>query len=1003
MGITRLIAIASTMVALACATQARAEAVKTDTKTRDLLIEKLARVYAQLPSADASRSAIALRLADLYSERARSLAQAEIGAGCMVKCEAGREDRVQALSYYKDALAKTPEAARGKILAQVGHLYELTAQEPEAIAAYETVIKTSQVKDELAEARLSLGEIYFKRRRYSEARDQFAAVIALNAKSQSRGLASYRLAWCEFNENHLDAAVDGLTVILRSPELLARAGDDGAPSIDRQFQEEVSRDFATFVARRGSGARDADRLWELSPETVRISNIVYLANETERLGQRDVAVAVWRYALGRQSQPLARLESLVRIAELERSQAPGQETNRDLEAALDLWPQAQGVCGEDQCHALKVRLRAVITDWNRAEKEKPSAELLVAYQRYLKSFADDDEMLVWAAQIARAREQYPLAVELNLRAARLVTGSGPAAHDTGARVEKTLLSAIEAAEFAKDPALVKSAYAQYLELSQTREREIEVRYQLARQAYESENYAAAAEELRSVAILSGMKTDRPEIRKQAADLSLDALVFLKDDAKLEKWSAEYATYFPMARGEFASIARKAVLTQSAQVSEANGGSAQAWSILSRYDVNSASETERAAYFKNRLVLAEKLSKFPEALDAASRLLAISGLTSADREFALSRQAWLSEMILDFDSALSAAEKLTSIEHEQKWLKLAMYAELAGKDARPYYTEYMKSSKDEEKTAQVAQALVREAKDPGREVEKYRAVLAKREDLLGQAYLEAYLRMPSKELAKRALASAQVSASSAGRVIARSLFLDDAAALGAKIASQRLDGSSQKVLARTLRARIGLLTEIEALVGRAVKAGDWTSEVVGLSLLAGESERFYQEVLSLPVPQGLSDQEQEQYLSLLSQQAGPHRTRADQAKKRVSELWADESAIAALEQAATQEKGDRRKMVLKEIAALEIAAPEAVKTRLSAVSSKSDSTEASLASLSADIKKAREAVRLSPMDRASVERLLDLERKRGDQAMSAYLENRVSTLPKAAGDQEGVKR
>lgn len=979
-----LVTVFSTLAMVATAAVAFAQ-TGLDAKTRDTLIQKLTTVHLNLASKDPAKVPVTLRLADLHAERARLSSVDELNSGCTT-CNAGKQDRAKALSLYREVLPSVPPSGLGKVLTQMGHLHEMVGNEREAIATYERIIKETHAKDAIAEAHLSLGEIFFKRRDFSSAKSYFKKVVEIPSAS-SRGLASYRAAWCEFNLGNLEPAIKGLTTILRTPELMTRSANIEVVQADQQFQEEVSRDLATFLARRPLSSADADLIFELSPDKAKLANATYLAGEAERLGQVKPAIAIWRLVQGKQSKPLARLETHVHLAQLQMEQRMITEAARDFETALGLWANI-GSCQEGNCKELKARLRKFMLDWNRTEKTAPSEALLAAYQGYIKTFPNEADMALWAAKVATDLKHYDVAMDLALKASEL--SQGKADKENADRAEQGLLMAVEAAELAKDVKLRQNAYETYLEKSRVRKKALEVQYQLAHMIYTRGEYGPAAEALRAVAL--SKDTSNPTAKKQAADLSLDALVILKDDKRLEAWAADYAKAFEKDSAEFTKIARKSVLTQSTQLAsnqEGREGLEKAWATLARFDAGSATNDEKLAYHKNRLILAEKLSRFREARDAAETLLRLPGLTQADRDFALSRQAWLAELNLDFGTALVATEKLSTAGDSTRWLKLAMYADLALKDPRPYYGKFLKDSKDEEKNAAIAAEIVRNSKEPAKDIERERTRLINRPELLATLYLEIFGKTASNEVAKKALSIPQVAAAPAGRIMTRALFLEEVAKLKSRVVWHQLNGKNQKLMAQTLKARVAMLEEIEKQASRAVSGGDWTSQLVVLDLLAKQSDRFYREILSLPVPQGLSPEEEQQYLSLLSQQAAPHQTRATDIVKKVEEFWRNETAIPELAKGMAGESGARRSLLVKEIQALRDVAPEAKKTQLAEIAAMQEAKKE--IPVLATVEAARQAVREKPLDRTRLENLLALEKKLGRPAMVAYLEGRIQTL------------
>jgi hypothetical protein len=992
-------------------TQVSPQANGMDVATRNILINKLTHVQLNLASSDPAKVGVTLRLADLYAERARIDAMSELNSGCLV-CQSGKEDRLKALSYYNEVANKVPDNSRGKVLAQVGHLYELTGQEKLAILTYEKILGDSKMPEILAEANFSLAEVYFKKRSFSEAKSYYQAVVA-NPHANSKGLAAYRLAWCEFNLGDLNESIQELIQILKSPQA------------DKQFHEEVSRDLATFFARRqasthaslAGGNSDAEVLFELSPESAKISNVMTLAIEAERLGQVQSAILIWRYVQQRQSSPLGKLEGHVRLAQLEMDQKERASAISDFEMALRLWSEL-GTCGGPNCDEIRIRIRKFVLDWNRAEKANPTEELLAAYGAFLKVFADDLEMKTWAAQVAGQLKKYQQSVELYQMAAQQSLSRLPnveskleATKDEAAKLEVILLGAIEVAELSKESVLLDSAYDSYLKMSREKKRWVEVRYQKAHLLYERgqtdhSQYVMAAQALREVALLPGdastNSTEIINIKKQAADLSLDTLVLLNDDVKIEAWASEYSKVFVAHANEFSAISQKAVLTQAASAATvpSNAGAESAWKILSRFKLEQATESDRLVYYKNRLILAEKLAHFSEAREAADALLQIKSVSAADREYALSRKAWLAELVLDFEGALQATERLEA-QSDVKWLKLAMYAELASKDPKPFYAKFIKMAKGSDQTLLAAMEIVRGSKDPLNEINLQKGLFEKNPQELSELYLEVFARSEKakekSEAIKRVLSVPALAKTSAGKIFARIAILDEVTQLRQKFSNQKLDGGNQRKLAQALKGRVEMLNQVERLVARAVVSDDWISQVVTLQLLAKEHGRFYEEILALPVPAGLQGDEEQQYLSLLTQQAAPHQVRSSDANKKLGEFWADANALPLLEKSLKENQSTLGPVLLSEVELLRDLAPEALRPQLTNIMESASEqiqihpTRSENEPSLAVIEGARRAVRENPMGRLPLQALLSLEKQKGNRPMIVYLESRIQSL------------
>jgi tetratricopeptide (TPR) repeat protein len=953
-----------------------------DAESRNLLIEKLDKVQMQLAPNDPSKVAVTLRLADLYAERARVNSMTELEKGCQV-CNAGDADRKKALRYYLEVMDHAPEATRGKVTIQVGHLYEVTGGEEKAIQFYNKVLASNQSPALQAEANLSLGEIYFKRRDHAKAHHHYQEVMKVPSAS-SRGLAAYRMAWCDFNQGRISDAVSQIQEILKTPALLSRNGAQGA-AVDPQFQEEVSRDFVTFLSKERFSMPLVLSLFELSPEKVRIQNVQTLALENERIGKKSEALQVWKFIYPSMNRPEDRLSAQISMGQLEFDAGHRAEALANYEKALQVWREYK-TCGTDSCEELRKRARQFVVSWNQLEKKNVSAELLSAYQFYISTFPADVDMKVYAAQAAEEAKNYTMAWEQNNQAIETLSApTSDSAKVDAAKLETLLLKQIEIAELAKNEDMQAKAGDLYQQKSIKKTKSFEVQYQKARHLYEKADYANAVEKLRALALA---KEGSVEIRKQAADLSLDGLVLLKDEARLSVWAQEYASVFKSSSQEFSKIVQKSILTKSAGLSTQNQEAAYA--ELSKFNPASADAEDKQKFYKNKLILAEKLKKWPEAIAAADDLLAQANLSAEDREFAWGRKAYISELLLDFQTALAATEKIQkSLALDDKALKLAIFAELSGSKSEPYYQSYLKTAKDEEQKKLVAAELIRKSKQPVKELEAYRSLLEKNPALYAQLSCEVYAKTENPSILKTVQKDEKLRATEPGKLISRVAFLKSFADFKKKIVSMQLDSKNDRKLAASIKVRAAALEQLETLTKQAIQSGDWTSQLVSLDLLAKESERFYSELLSAPVPAGLQGEEEQQYLSLLSAQAAPFQTKAAAAKVKVDEFWKNTGWSKSLEQAWND-------MALRPLLAVEVAALKEI--------APSDQ-QASLANLKITppaqvehpavqvVQAARKKVYQNPFDAQALEELLSLEKKTENVAMVQYLQTRLTNLNK----------
>lgn len=952
-----------------------------DGASRDLLIEKLSKVNLGLAPQDPSKVSVTLRLADLLAERARLDAMKELEGGCTV-CSAGQADREKSLRLYREVLDRVPEANRGKVLVQVGHLYQMTGNEKEAESFYERILKETNDPSTRGEALLSQAEMAFKKNQFARARSFYQQVLEIPTAS-SRGLAAYRSAWCSFNLGEIDAAVGELSRILKTPALQNRTGV-AQNQADPQFKEEVSRDLATFLSKKTLQPSDIQNLFDLSPESTRVANVTLLALETGRMGRKKETLLVWNFVHAHQPQPAGRLEALLHRSPLWLESGEREKALQDLEAAVALWKELGG-CGSADCSETRKLFRGPIVVWNQAEKTAPTKDLSKAYGLYLEIFPDDAEMAIWGAGVAQELKDWPVAFHRQEAAANALASAKDDKTATG-KLESVLLTAIEMAEASGDDGALLKFQDLYLARSPTGSKSFEVRYQKARRLYEKNQHLEAASQMKALA-LQGQGPQA--LRKQAADLALDSLAILKEEDRMVEWSREFAAVFKDQASDFHEVGQKAILTRSATLAATDA--AAAWTVLEKFEVKKAAPADRITFLKNRIILGEKTANFTAAQNAADELLALKEASAEDREFALARKAWLSELRLDFASAFQATEqmKLKELAPEQKALKLALYADLSGRNPVPLYQQYLKTTKDEDGRRAVASEIVRRAPDPVREIEAHKGILEKSPDLLARLYTEAYAKTPSEQILKKASADTRIQKTDGGRLLKRAALLTEFERQKARLAALRLDPSNQKNLNRTIRERAAELTKLDKLAADAIQAGDWTSQLVTIDLVSRESDRFYQELLGLPMPEGLAADEEQEYLQLLTQQASPFRLKAEQATAKIQEFWARPSWKADLEK-SVRDGAEFRGLVTQEIAALQAAAAPADQEFLAGLAGLASRGGTILPELQ-EIEAARDQVRKNPLDRAALGRLLEVEKRARNFAMVQYLEGRLRLM------------
>lgn len=949
-----------------------------DAASRNALIEKLNRVYLTIAPEEESRVAVTLRLADLFAERARQDSLQSLDQECLSNCNVGNEDRQKALKLYLEALPKVSIIQKPKVMIQIGHLYEMVGEEAKAEKFYLEIFQTVEDDRAKAEAALSIAEMKFKKRDYTAALKHYD-FVERTPVANSRGLAAYRKAWCLLNLRQLSEAVAQLENQLQSKELLSRTGSS-ATQVDLQFHDEVARDYATFLARQEVTPEKIQMLFNLSPSSTRLGHLTYLALETERVGQKRQSLNLWNFIYEKQNLAPNRLEALTHQAQLNLDLGDKEQSLDIFEKALALQSELKD-CQQSECVESAKGLRQFVFSWHRSEKKNTTESLLKAYSLYLAHFSSDAEMYLGAAEVSENIQKWSMAGSYYTKAADLMLKAPEKNND---KIETILLKNIEVAESSKDDAIYDRAADLYLSQSPKQAMVFSVRYQKAYRLYQKSDYAQAVPQLKILALdpAGDMK-----LRRQAADLAVDALVILKQEPTLQQWAGEFASLFDTSENsDFSHIQQKSILTQVVNLAVTQPQ--QAETILNQFQPAKASAEDRISFWKNKILLAEKSQNWLEAKKSVDSLLSLP-LGEKDQEFALGRKLYFAEMQLDFRTAFQTISKmrLNEMTLEQKNLKLAMYADLAEEPSFKYYEQYLLHSKDEENKKIIAAELVRRSSNPTKELEHRKPVLQKHPEILGEIYSEIYSKTASDKILNQALLELKNPQLISRKILARVSFIKEWKSLQVKMASHQLDSSQQRKLNATIKQRTTMLEKLEQQASKAIQMEDWSCQLLSLDSLAKESNRFYQDLMSLPIPTGLSAEEEQEYLNLLGLQAAPYQQKAQLAKGKVDEFWAQTTWVENLKKTLLDFHEIRNLIVMETEALKSIANEKDQKILGDLLLEQNLKSKKSLQ----DLEGLRQKVRENPMQVAALQDLLIAEKERGQRVMVEYLEARLHTL------------
>lgn len=964
-----------------------------DAETHTVVIERLEESLKRAKEDETvSLRPVRARLADLYADRARLRAMAEAEKSCQ-DCKGALNDRMRALELYDRVVTDAAQADKGQLYLQMAHLNELTNQSKKAAAIYEKLASEGVRKHDkavVAESFIGRAESRFANGKLEQAEADFNYAIKISPATR-KGVLLHRVAWVHLNQGKQKQAVGDLVKILKTPELLVRNSSSGT-QFDESFQEDVARDLATFMARGSVSMKDVRMLENIAPDRAKGDVLKHFATECDRLGQKPAAIDAWAIAVQYEKDPAERLEALIRVAQLRFDLGQRPQALTGMQAAVSFWkengcrdPKAEP--GEEKstghCEQMQNRLKKIVLDWNRLDKKKPTAQLYQAYQIYLNQFGNDGEMNQWAGDTARHLKRYDEAATLYHKASLIVAQVRPPTKESKNLLESATVGEIEMAEITKNKDRREAAYEHYLALNPNGVINAKVRYQRGHVAYEKGNSREASKRFHEFVASPLCKGGGDKLCNQAADLDLDSLALLKDHAAIEARATEYASIFRSRSSEFYKIARTAILKQ-AETADPKTALAK----LNSVNLTGASLEDRVRYFKIRISVAEKAQDLNEVTSGANGLLKTKGISADDKEFAMGKQAWAAEMALDFDKAYAITKRmdLGSMKADERAMKLSLLAELANRNPRPHYDEFLRVSRDQGKSAIVRAKMVRASHAPMSELRKHESQLRRYPQIYAPLALEVFAKTNDTRFAQSAISSRGVVDQPAGQALRRELFFREFAKLDRQIANQKVRGYSDAIMQKSLGDRLKLLGQVEQAGNQAIQFGDWPAQLVTLAVASRENKRIFGDIQALPVPRKLKGAERQNYIATVNAQAKTYLEKHEAIEAKLKDFWSNRQAFETMSAEYAAATPEIRRMLGREIRQIADVAPSSVRSRLEDGMTNSDLTK-----VAQEVSRARAEAQQRPFSASSLERLRKAEMARGRETMVTYLDARLTKL------------
>lgn len=873
--------VCSILLVLACGLSLRAETL--DLETTNEVVVRMEKVLSSLERDSESYLPMQLRLADLYSDRARLYEVKDTAAG-RETLKKSENDRKKAIVIYETALPQLKGEEQSRVLAQMAHLYQLTGDKAKAQELYAQILKQSKKysNDLLVQSYLGVAEMALSQAKYDVAEKNFK--LALAHKPAAPYTIKSRLAWTYYHNHNEKLAVSTLEAVLKE-----------VPESESTFREEVARDYASFLAHTPVTTGKIDFLAKNTPEIGRHDNLVFLAGELDRLGKKNEALYVWKY-LGEQAKKSdSDYEEHLRLAQIQYDLGHKAESAKEIELFVHTLKTQSCDVKKENCDLMRLKFRKLLTDWAKAETRGASLALIRAYGSYLSVYSDLD-MSYWAAESAENIKAYREAIvyyRMSADIAAVQISKEATHHDS--HIEKTFegscMGEIDVAERLGDLNAKKLGYDHYIKANPKGDNILSVRYQRAYADYDEKKFEEAATQFHVIALESSSSANPKDaqFRDKSADTSIEALIALKDQTRLIAWSQEYSKAFPSRHVEFASINRNAILTQeSTRINDAKSQDdvKSGLAHLDQIDLKNLSKDDKLKILKSKLAAAEKIKDLDSVQRIAKQILEIPKLNSENTELATSRLEWSSEMRFQFDSAFKYAQKMQmkDVSAADRAMKLAVLAELAGRNPDSFYKEYLVKSRDQSSKEQVMAKLIRSARNHKNEFAKYRTQLQHNSVLSAQLGLEIFARDQDYSFAQTLVRQKGITKTAEGATLQRFIFIKDFKSHKSLIARTRLDASSPQKLKASLRLRMAMIKQAQREFDNTVKMSDWTLELMTLNIILTQEKNLAADIQSLPVPKGVKGKDRLQYKKLLADQAIPYEQKVNELDAEISKLW-----------------------------------------------------------------------------------------------------------------------
>ena len=978
---------------------------------KEHLVEKLDYLNRTLPENHKAKKALNLRLAHALSLIAEENFIKYEKEKCLKCLKTAQDSAHRSLSVYKqlDSVLLKQTLLHATALFQQAYLERFLGNKEKSLFQLKRITEKKNLPALLtARAWYNMGEIYFELYDYSQALSAFNQTLKI--KSPWKFKAVYRKIWSLFNLSRYQQSIEELMAFLKS-DLYANAKQD-----DRNFKRKLESELVT--------------LYSYSKITNQYLSFLYNFNKQEPAKNANLERNQRLFDLAKALNRIGRLKESNQVLETYLSKTIGLDSKLSAYSLIldnDLVLNYADKLAEAGKKIEKIFILQKKTDKYRKEigstiqkffsqiskqglnSKKDKEYLLSLYQQYNSIYPLSLNVLLETAVLADSLNKYVLAGDLFRKS--VVNMEQP---DQKKLKESINIRQMELAELTKNNDTRLKAYNFYIDHGADPFLIFKVKYQIAYMAYSNKEFQKASD-LFSKMALSEEKSKKKAIQElqiKSAHLVLSALDQMgNQEERLMNQAELFMERFPKNRQEFASIYNSAVLNTVKKLVAGKDFShrpvqfssdkeiLKAWEVLGRFSVKDSAQNKLSSYYLDKLLLAKELLKYKQMDQSLKFLLSDKKLSSEDKRVVLTWQLWLAELRFDFKEVLRILKILSPDDpSEEQLLRLARLSELAGADPTPHYKTFINSFPNSQLNPVVLADLIEKTSS---EKEK-RELLRKRfrfykKDVNKLAYL--ILKLDKGQLDSNFIGFFTKLSFMKNTFLdsfekRRSLVEAFESALQ-KISSYSLPSQvSNSRLSFKLKSWTQAVERLRKTANALLKTEDWTAQVFIISHWKAELKRFYNSVVSLPLPKGLTVEEQKEYKALLTDQMRVYEGQIKQLESKLKVLWSQDFASdyrAGLKQdpvfysllkwelnkLAGIAKGEQKSQIQTLLSSLKTNQKE---HQVKAKTNKIDQEA---------INSLYEILRKNPFDKKSLTELLSLEKN--NEALSFYLSDRIEEL------------